>query len=257
VGLRSDKLPNIIWCHVPGGRQQIAGVANPFVVSPFFISKFVVSLAQFNAFAEGKSYEELQWWQDLPIKPSEHPPIRQYPEIPNHPAQFVSWYQAFAYCRWLSGVLGYTVRLPTEWEWQQAATGGHEDFLYPWGPQWHPEYANTREGGVGHLMSVGLYPVLGASPVGALDMSGNMYEWCANEFEDVHNVSPSSNAPRTTRGGAFFTLGKMEAREGAKVTARLKDNANGYNESGNRIRVCVRLACDHPPRDAVATFTGE
>ena len=54
----------------------------------------------------------------------------------NHPAENVSWYDAVAYCRWLSKRLGYEIQLPTEWEWQQAATGGDPTNQYPWGPDW-------------------------------------------------------------------------------------------------------------------------
>jgi len=55
------------------------------------------------------------------------------------------------------------VRLPTEWEWQQAATGGNPAYEYPWGDAWQPGYANTRESGVSRTTAVGIYPQ-GASP---------------------------------------------------------------------------------------------
>jgi formylglycine-generating enzyme required for sulfatase activity len=88
-----------------------------------------------------------------------------------------------AFCRWLSEKLGYEIRLPTEWEWQQAATGGNPENEYPWGPEWAGSCANTIESELSHSTAVGIYPQ-GASPVGALDMAGNVWEWCLNEYDN-------------------------------------------------------------------------
>ena len=72
------------------------------------------------------------WWKGLADREDE--PGEQYRKQDNHPAENVSWYDAVAYCRWLSKRLGYEIRLPTEWEWQQAATGGDKANEYPVGP---------------------------------------------------------------------------------------------------------------------------
>jgi formylglycine-generating enzyme required for sulfatase activity len=60
-----------------------------------------------------------------------------------HPVVMVSWYGATAFCNY------YGYRLPTEWEWQQAATGGNPEDTYPWGLEWDPSKANTYESGLG------------------------------------------------------------------------------------------------------------
>ena len=107
-----------------------------------------------------------KWWEGLAKRQDE--PGEQYRKLDNHPADKVSWYDAVAYCRWLSGRLDYEIRLPSEWEWQQAATGGDPTNKYPWGGKWDSDRANTDESGLSRATAVGLYPQ-GASLVGAFD----------------------------------------------------------------------------------------
>ena len=109
--------------------------------------------------------------------------------------------EAVAFCRWLSARLGNEVRLPTEWEWQQAATGGDPANEYPWGP-WDSSRANTYESELQRSTAVGVYPH-GVSPVGALDMSGNLWEWCLNEHENPKRVKVSGKESRAVRGGSW------------------------------------------------------
>ena len=94
------------------------------------------------------------------------------------------------------------MRLPTEWEWQQAATGGDERNEYPWGAKWGGRRANTYESGLGRTTAVGMYPQ-GASPVGALDMSGNVCEWCLNAYEEPERTDTSGELGRAARGGSW------------------------------------------------------
>jgi formylglycine-generating enzyme required for sulfatase activity len=99
--------------------------------------------------------------------------------------------------------MGYEIKLPTEWEWQQAATGGDPSNEYPWGPDWDGNRANTYESGLKRSTTVGLYPH-GASRVGALDMSGNVWELCLNEFKNPNRLGLRSAVPRAVRGGSWF-----------------------------------------------------
>ena len=144
--------------------------------------------------------------------------------------QNVSWYDAIAYCRWLSVRLEYEVRLPTEWEWQQAATGGHAENEYPWGADWSSACVNTFESHLGHTTAVGLYPQ-GASPLGVLDMSGNVEEWCLNEYRVPQHVGYSGNALRVVRCGSWGDTGLY-----ARARSRLGfDPASRYNGLGLRV----------------------
>jgi formylglycine-generating enzyme required for sulfatase activity len=113
-----------------------------------------------------------------------------------------------AFCRWLTRRLGFTVRLPDEWEWQQAATGGDAVNGYPWGADWdakgEPHRANTFESRLGGATAVGMYPA-GAAPQGVLDMAGTVWEWCVNKYDkvDVTESRADDFDPRVVRGGAW------------------------------------------------------
>jgi formylglycine-generating enzyme required for sulfatase activity len=210
VGLNSDGLPEFVWLPVPGGEITLADDAGTFPVQPFAISKYPVTWAQYRSFLEAQDgYRQKRWWRGLAER--EVQPGEQYRQQENHPAESVSWYDAVAFCRWLSARLGYEVRLPTEWEWQQAATGGDTARGYPWGADWHPAYASTWESDLSRTTAVGVYPQ-GASPVGALDMSGNVWEWCLNEHDRPQHTGLSGTARRVVRGGSW---------DGALVHARV------------------------------------
>jgi hypothetical protein len=201
VGLDSDGLPDFVWLSVPGGKIALEDNAGTFTVKPFAISKYLVTWVQYRSFLQAQDgYGNRRWWQGLAER--EGQPGEQYRQQENHPAENVSWYDAVAFCRWLSARLGCDIRLPTEWEWQQAATGRDAARGYPWGVDWHSTYANIYESGLSRTTAVGLYPQ-GASPVGALDMSGNVWEWCLNEYDNLRRTGLSGDARRAVRGGSW------------------------------------------------------
>ena len=94
---------------------------------PYRISRYQVTNAQYQAFVEADGYRDEQFWTEDGWRwrqsedadsPRDFGPLFQ---APNHPRVGVSWYEAVAYCSWLSERLGYTVRLPSEAEWERAA----------------------------------------------------------------------------------------------------------------------------------------
>ena len=116
--------------------------------------------------------------------------------------------EAMAYCTWLSERRGKTIRLPTEWQWQQAACSGQSNFVYPWGKKNTTGYANINEtwdDAGSHTLSrttaVGLYPQ-GNSRQGASDLSCNVWEWCLNGYEESKNMQTSGTFQRVVRGGS-------------------------------------------------------
>jgi len=108
-----------------------------------------------------------------------------------HPVVVINWWDATAYARWLAVRTGQPWRLPTEAEWEKAArwdaaTGTAR--IYPWGDQLDASCCNTSEGNKGTTTSVGSY-ASGASPCGALDMAGNVWEWTSSGFMPYPYVS--------------------------------------------------------------------
>lgn len=214
VGLRLDGLPDIVWCPVPGGEVTLEDNKGIFTVEPLYIAKYPITYIQFQAFLDDPNgFDMDEWWKELATKFRKQVLREQRFKFANYPRENVSWYQSMAFCHWLTakltphlipmagGQMG-VIRLPTEWEWQMAATGGITERAFPWGPQWRRFRANTNESGLGRLIAVGMYPHA-ASPVGALDMSGNVEEWCLNEYRNPGKLRLSETKERALRGGSW------------------------------------------------------
>ena len=209
IGVDENGLPQFEWCPVPPGRITLEDNAGTFNVAAFFISQYPVTFKQYRAFLEAADgYHDPRWWTGLQHEPE---PGEQFRKIDNHPAENVSWFDATAFCRWLSDKRGFEIRLPAEWEWQQAATGGNPENIYPWGKDFESQRCNTYESGLGRTTAVGLYPQ-GISPVGALDMSGNVWEWCSNSYDKPESIDVSYDGRRVVRGGSWDNVRGLRAR---------------------------------------------
>jgi formylglycine-generating enzyme required for sulfatase activity len=138
------------------------------------------------------------------------PPDWDNPNLnaPQQPVVSVSWFDAVAYCEWLSRTTGKRYRLPTEAEWEYAARGGLEGKLYPWGdepPQSRRRYAEK--------WLTGPERVAQDEPngFGVYDVCANVHEWCSDWYEagyyavsPEHNPrGPESGTRRASRGGSW------------------------------------------------------
>ena len=165
-------------------------------VEAFSIAETQVSVAEYARFLEATRREQPPTWND---------PSFNHPE---QPVTAVSWFDAVAYCEWLSDEIGENFRLPTEAEWERAARGGLEGALFPWGdesptsrPWYSSRWLNGPERVHQSLPNVfGLY-----------EMCENVHEWCSDWFQsDYYSISPERNPRgpesgerRSSRGGSW------------------------------------------------------
>ena len=251
----------------PGWYERIdqlvksAGPPHPVYLVSFFIDKYEVTNRQYTEFVDATQYPAPPFWGNRQLRG------------PDQPVVGVSWHEADAFCRW-SGK-----RLPTEAEWEKAARGT-QGFAYPWGDTWSRERSRTAEGiarrplndfsawlewqqtalqdaRVARAAKVGTHPE-GASPYGAMDMAGNVWEWVADWYDpsyyersSIRNPSgPPSGERKVVRGGAWdvprvvaYTWFREngfppDARE-ASVTG-LRCAIDGSEESGPRLQIARR-----------------
>jgi formylglycine-generating enzyme required for sulfatase activity len=222
-------VPDIDWGEVPAGDFLYQDNERRYLET-FWIGRYPVTNAQFDAFIQDRGYEDDRWWRSLGER------IRA-PETPvwsfaNHPRETVSWYEAMAFCAWLSQRLGYPVTLPTEVQWEKAGRG-IDGRTFPWGPEWLEGFANTSESGIGRTSAVGIFPQ-GQSPYGVMDLAGNVWEWCLNEYERPERVQRTGREPRGVRGGSW-----VDDQADARAVAR-SDGRPGNRNDGRGFRgVCA------------------
>jgi formylglycine-generating enzyme required for sulfatase activity len=209
------------------------------ILPTFSISKYPVTNVQFRRFREAKGYERQEFWtpqgwawrrgeyepdlsyiadEDLRRRVKEWLDQRKQRDKPffwdtqpwnlsNRPVVGVTWFEAAAYCQWLSQETGTQYRLPTEAEWEYAARGS-SSWEWPWGDTFDPARANTSESDLGQTSPVGLFPG-GETWCGAQDMAGNVWEWCRSLYKpypyraDDSREDPQAAGARVLRGGSW------------------------------------------------------
>jgi sulfatase modifying factor 1 len=195
----------------------------------FYIGKFEVTNAEWKAFRDSPDYDDASLWPGNRVMPKNQIPYWTQannhgggtPGTEKYPVLGVNWDGATAYCNWISKQTGKKYRLPTEAEWEKAARGTDQR-RYPWGNKIDHSYANfvgAQKFDTG--MEVGTYDGKmhgdlqthdGSSPYGAMDMAGNVMEWCSDWYSsNYYAVSPVKNpkgpatgAYKILKGGTFF-----------------------------------------------------
>jgi formylglycine-generating enzyme required for sulfatase activity len=172
-------------------------------------------VAQYQLFVQAGGYADITYWTQAgwrwrtqnDIKEPE--PYSDVYQIANHPQVGVSWYEAMAYCCWLSVQMSRNFRLPSEAEWERAARY-IDGRRYPWGNTGEPaKHSNTRGNGIDTTSTVGMFPS-GHAVNGAADMVGNVLEWCSTkwradyqEYEEQADDELSGEEHRVLRGGGW------------------------------------------------------
>jgi formylglycine-generating enzyme required for sulfatase activity len=226
LGWRPDDLDTFI--EVPAGTFLYGDEEEEREISyPYWVAKYPVTNAQYARFIQAGGYQQqVYWskegWQQREKEGWEQPRYWKDPEENNpiFPVVGVSWYEAEAYCTWLAKQeltipipKGYTVRLPTEEEWERVARGtdGRE---YPWGDDFTRYNLNCAEFWAGKddldwnkwfedkgyegasTTAITQFPD-GVSPIGVWDMSGNVWEWDLDWWDQKQEA-------RVVRGGSWI-----------------------------------------------------
>lgn len=246
-----DLLPEPFeWCEIPAGRVTIEDHGE-FEVAAFEMAKYPITNAQYGQFVEAGGYENQDWWTEAGWtarergwahvngewqstgSPWTEPSFWRDKEWngDNQPVVGVSWYETVAFCSWLSELCSETIMLPTEQQWQRAAQGD-DGRIYPWGNKSPDDTMCNFANNVGKTTPVTLYPA-GVSPFGVIDMSGNVWEWCLNEFDNPASTDLAGDARRVLRGGSWHV-----DQYGARCAYRYR-----YFPQGRRSDVGFRVVC--------------
>ena len=192
---------------------------------PFLLAKHCVTNRQFQHFVDSGGYEDMSLWPedvwphliDFTDQTGGHGPRfwrdgRHDRRLADHPVVGISYYEAEAYCRWA----GY--RLPTESEWQMAASwrlrsSAYVLRRYPWGDALDTDNCNIWASGLGRTVPVTSYES-GAAPNGVQQLIGNVWEWTSTDycvFADDGQPVLGDMLLKSIRGGAFDTYFPSQA----------------------------------------------
>jgi eukaryotic-like serine/threonine-protein kinase len=266
VNLYRDEEIGEGFCYVPGGSVVLGGDPEAYDSLPrrevwvpdFAIAEFPVTMGEYCAFldalterdpmlAERRAPHDIRGSEGLVAHRDasgrwapdeimiEGEARKLFPPEQGHllrlPAHLVDWFDARAYCQWLSERDGSDVRLPTEAEWEKAARGT-DGRLYPWGDRFDPTFCLMRESRSFQAQPepVGTFPT-DESPYGVRDMAGGMCEWVADVFgersaEELANErEPAPDAERDQSGWRMARSGNWMAD---RIWARLASRGGLY-----------------------------
>jgi iron(II)-dependent oxidoreductase len=193
--------------------------AHPVYLDAFYISRYPVTNAEYKKFVDTTKHSAPQHWSNGQIPAGKE----------KHPVTNVTWDDANAYAQWAG------TRLPTEAEWEKAASWDDAKKVkrvFPWGDTFDANKCNSAESKIGDMTPVAKYSPQGESFYGIADMAGNVWEWCADWYdENYYNNSParnptgpSSGQVRVLRGGSWYSV-----NDNARGACRFRNNPDFYN----------------------------
>lgn len=177
------------------GRFAWESPRHRLLIDAFDIAQTSVTRREYEIFLRETSRDEPKQWRDAAFA------------NPNQPVVGVNWFDAMAYCEWLTAMRGEAWRLPTEAEWEKACRGGNAEYEFAWGNE-PPESIEYFQGEWNAPRPVGTWQSNG---FGLFNMGDNVHEWCQDWFAaDYYAQSPIENPPgpldgarRVSRGGSW------------------------------------------------------
>ena len=151
------------------------------------------------SFPEGEVYRQPAYWNDNNFDKRQQPVVG------------ICWYEARAYCAWLSAQTGRQFELPNEAQWEASAREKRA-WMYPYGERFAVSHGNTFESHIRKTTPVGVYS---PNPAGIFDLSGNVYDWTISIYDQEKSPYPyqsderenlESAARRVVRGGSWYGL---------------------------------------------------
>ncbi len=211
------------------GREEGVGTPQRTVnVSGFELTRSEVTTAQYAPCVEAGVCQppvpntQVNWTETGPM-----------PGRENHPANGLDWYMARTFCAWVGG------RLPSEAEWEYAATSEGQSILYPWGDELPTcEHAVMREDAVNGCGANTTGDVCskpgGLSAQGLCDLAGNVYEWVEDDYHRFYQDGPADGsawvdtprAPFRVTRSAPFAAGQAQSHEARERNERTPDAGN-------------------------------
>lgn len=163
------------------------GPAHEEEIKPFFLDTQEVTNLEYKRFVDATGRSAPKHWR---FNGS------YLPDEAELPVTYVSWDDAASYAKWANK------RLPTEAEWEYAARGGSQGYLYPWGNQWQNGYANVDRKGQTKPAPVRSFEK-DLSLFGIYDLAGNVSEWVQDFYSERYGAKPDQQF-RVYRGGNFL-----------------------------------------------------
>ncbi len=178
---------------------------NKYYLDAFELARYPVTYAQYAIYINATQQQSPKDWTD-----------NEYPNgMGNHPLVNINWHQTLTYIKWLNEKHpDFHYFLPSEAQWERAARGlanadGEENRRrYPWGNKYLTKNCNIMNTDLEYTVAVGCFP-FDASTEGILNMSGNVWEWCSDSYDDDYyslgkvEKNGKKSKYKILRGGSF------------------------------------------------------